>query len=140
MNTLLKALEKESTDLRTADMTLNGEVHRIYYKVMSGANHARALELSKKTKTVKETDGSTTELSYYDDDLLRAHIIYFQLLDKDGKRVFTDLTKVKWIQDNTSYETGSYLAAVMGLKSVSDIIQEQTEALKKMNGSEQKLS
>jgi len=101
---------------------------------MSGANHSRALELSKKTKTVKEVDGSTTELSYYDDDLLRAHIIYFQMLDKEGKRVFTDLGKVKWIQENIAYETSCFLASVMGLKSVSDIVQEQEEVLKKTNG------
>ena len=101
---------------------------------MSGQDHSRALELSKKTKTVQETDGSATDLTYYDDDLLRAHIIYFQLLDKDGNRVFTNLPKIKWIQENIAYETSSYLAAVMGLKSVSDIIEEQQEALKKMNG------
>jgi hypothetical protein len=44
------------------------------------------------------------------------------------------LTKVKWIKDNITYETASYLAAVMGLKSVSDIVEEQQEILKKMNG------
>jgi hypothetical protein len=101
---------------------------------MSGDDHARALELSKRTKTIKEADGSSTDLTYYDDDLLRCHIIYFQLLDKDGERVFNNLTKVKWIKDNITYETSSYLAAVMGLKSVSDIIEEQQEVLKKMNG------
>ena len=101
---------------------------------MSGDDHARALELSKKTKTVKETDGSSTELSYYDDDLLRSYIIYFQMLDKDGERVFNNLTKIQWIKDNIAYETSSYLAAVMGLKSVSDIVEEQQEVLKKMNG------
>ena len=134
MDKLLKALEKESKDLRSADMVVNGKVHQIYYRIMSGDDHARALELSKKTKTVKETDGSTTELTYYDDDLLRCHIIYFQLLDKDGDRVFTNLTKVKWIKDNITYETASYLASVMGLKSVSDIVEEQQETLKKMSG------
>jgi len=134
MDKLLKALEKESKDIRSADMVVNGEIHQIYYRIMSGDDHARALELSKKTKTVQETDGSTTELSYYDDDLLRSHIIYFQMLDKDGERVFNNLTKVKWIKDNITYETSSYLAAVMGLKSVSDIIEEQQEVLKKMNG------
>lgn len=133
-NALLKALEKESTELRTAEMSLNGTAHKVYYKVMSGATHAKAMQLSKRTKTVKEVDGSSTELSYYDDDLLRANIIYFQLLDKDGKRVFTNLTKLKWIQENIAYETSSYLAAVMGLRSVSDIVQEQTEAIKKMSG------
>ena len=105
---------------------------------MSGVDHARALELSKKTKTVKETDGSTTELTYYDDDLLRCHIIYFQLLNKEGERVFTNLNKVKWIKDNIAYETASYLATIMGLKSVSDIVEEQKEVLKKTNGSKQK--
>lgn len=140
MDKLLKSLEQESKGLRYAEIVVSGEVHKIHYRLMSGANHIRALELSKKTKTVKEVDGSTTELSYYDDDLLRSHIIYFQLLDKDGKRVFTDLTKVKWIQDNVAYETASYLASAMGLKSVSDIIQEQQEVLKKMNGSSQKHS
>ena len=134
MDKLLKALEREKQDLRTADIVLNGETHQIYYRTMSGQDHARAIELSKKTKTVTEVDGSSTELTYYDDDLLRAHIIYFQLLDKDGNRVFTNLPKVKWIQENVAYETQSYLAAVMGLKSVSDIIQEQQEALKKTNG------
>jgi hypothetical protein len=101
---------------------------------MSGDDHARALELSKKTKTIKEADGSTTDLTYYDDDLLRCHIIYFQLLNKEGERVFNNLTKVKWIKDNITYETASYLAAIMGLKSVSDIVEEQQEVLKKMNG------
>lgn len=134
MNKFLKALEKESTDIRSADMVVNGEVHQIYYRVMSGDDHARALELSKKTKTVKEADGSSTELTYYDDDLLRCHIIYFQLLDKEGERVFKNLTKVQWIKDNITYETASYLAAVMGLKSVSDIVEEQQEVLKKMSG------
>lgn len=134
MDKLLKALEKEKQDIRSADIALNGEVHQIYYRTMSGQDHARALELSKKTKTVKETDGSTAELSYYDDDLLRAHIIYFQLLDKDGKRVFNNLPKVKWIQENIAHDTASYLAAIMGLKSVSDIVEEQQEILKKMNG------
>ena len=134
MDKLLKALEKEKQDIRSADIVLNGEIHQIYYRTMSGQDHSRALELSKKTKTVQETDGSATDLTYYDDDLLRAHIIYFQLLDKDGNRVFTNLPKIKWIQENMAYETSSYLAAVMGLKSVSDIIEEQQEALKKMNG------
>jgi len=134
MDKLLKALEKESKDIRSADMVVNGKIHQIYYRIMSGDDHARALELSKKTKNIKETDGSTTELTYYDDDLLRCHIIYFQLLDKDGSRVFTDLPKIQWIKDNITYETASYLAAVMGLKSVSDIVEEQQEVLKKMNG------
>jgi len=134
MNKLLKALEKERSNIRSADIVVDGKTHQIYYRVMSGDDHSRALELSKKTKTVKETDGSTTELSYYDDDDLRSYIIYFQLLDKDGKRVFTDLPKVKWIKDSIAYETASYLAAVMGLKSVSDIVEEQQEALKKMSG------
>jgi len=134
MDKLLKALEKESKDIRSADMVVNGKIHQIYYRIMSGDDHARALELSKKTKNIKETDGSTTELTYYDDDLLRCHIIYFQLLKKDGSRVFTDLPKIQWIKDNITYETASYLAAVMGLKSVSDIVEEQQEALKKMNG------
>ena len=107
---------------------------------MSGDDHARALELSKRTKTVKETDGSETELSYYDDDLLRCYIIYFQLLNKDGERVFTNLTDIEWIKKNITYETSSYLAAVMGLKSVSDIITEQQEILKKTSGSRQKHS
>jgi hypothetical protein len=134
MDKLLKALEKESKDIRSADMVVNGKVHQIHYRIMSGDDHARALELSKKTKNIKETDGSTTELTYYDDDLLRSHIIYFQLLNKDGERVFTNLTKVQWIKDNITYETSSYLAAVMGLKSVSDIVEQQQETLKKMNG------
>ena len=134
MDKLLKALEKESKDIRSADMVVNGKIHQIYYRIMSGDDHARALELSKKTKNIKETDGSTTELTYYDDDLLRSHIIYFQLLKKDGSRVFTDLPKIQWIKDNITYETASYLAAVMGLKSVSDIVEEQQEVLKKMNG------
>lgn len=134
MNKFLKALEKESTEIRSADMVVNGEVHQIHYRIMSGDDHARALELSKKTKTVKEADGSSTDLTYYDDDLLRCHIIYFQLLDSSGERVFNNLTKVQWIKDNITYETASYLAAVMGLKSVSDIIEEQQEVLKKMNG------
>jgi hypothetical protein len=134
MDKLLKALEKESKDIRSADIVVGKKIHKIYYRIMSGDDHSRALELSKKTKTVKETDGSTTELTYYDDDLLRSHIIYFQLLNKDGERVFTNLTKVKWIKDNITYETASYLAAVIGLKSVSDIVEEQQEILKKMNG------
>ena len=123
MDKLLKALEKEKQNIRSADIVVNGKVHQIYYRIMSGEDHARALELSKKTKTVKETDGSTTELTYYDDDLLRAHIIYFQLLNKEGERVFTNLTKIKWIKENIAYETASYLAAIMGLKSVSDIVE-----------------
>jgi len=134
MDKLLKALEKESKDIRSADIVVGKNVHKIYYRIMSGDDHSRALELSKKTKNVKEVDGSTTELTYYDDDLLRSHIIYFQLLDKSGERVFNNLTKVKWIKDNITYETASYLAAVMGLKSVSDIVEEQQETLKKMNG------
>jgi hypothetical protein len=134
MDKLLKALEKESKDIRSADIVVGKKVHKIHYRIMSGDDHSRALELSKKTKNIKETDGSTTELTYYDDDLLRSHIIYFQLLDKSGERVFTNLTKVKWIRDNITYETASYLAAVMGLKSVSDIVEEQQEILKKMNG------
>jgi len=134
MNKLLKALEKESTDIREANLVVNGDVHQVYYRVMSGDDHSRALELSKRTKTIKEADGSTTDLTYYDDDLLRCHIIYFQLLDKEGERVFNNLTKVKWIRDNITFETASYLADVMGLKSVSDIVEEQQEVLKKMNG------
>jgi len=134
MDKLLKALEKESKDIRSADIVVGKKVHQVYYRIMSGDDHSRALELSKKTKNVKEVDGSTTELTYYDDDLLRSHIIYFQLLNKDGERVFNNLTKVKWIKDNITYETASYLAAVMGLKSVSEIVEEQQEILKKMNG------
>lgn len=134
MDKLLKALEKESTDIRSADIVVGKKVHQIYYRIMSGADHSRALELSKRTKNVQEVDGSTTELTYYDDDMLRSHIIYFQLLDKSGERVFNNLTKVKWIKDNITYETASYLAAVMGLKSVSDIVEEQQDVLKKMNG------
>jgi len=140
MDKLLKALEKEAQDLRSAEFVVNGEIHKVYYRIMSGDDHARALELSKKTKTVKETDGSETELSYYDDDLLRCYIIYFQLLNKDGERVFTNLTDIDWIKKNITYETSSYLAAVMGLKSVSDIITEQQEILKKTSGSRQKHS
>jgi len=134
MDKLLKALEREKNNLRKAELLVDGQIHEIYFKTMSGDDHARALELSKKTKTVKETDGSETELSYYDDDLLRCHIIYFQLLNKDGERVFTNLTDIKWIKENIAYETSSYLASVMGLRSVSDIITEQQEALKKTNG------
>ena len=134
MDKLLKALERESKDLRSADLVVDKEKHTIYYRVMSGDDHARALELSKKTKIVKEADGSQTELTYYDDDLLRCHIIYFQLLDKDGNRVFTNLTDVDWINKNIAYETQAYLATVMGLKSVSDIIEEQRQVLKKTNG------
>jgi len=134
MDKLLKALEREKNNLRKAELLVDGQIHEIYFKTMSGDDHARALELSKKTKTVKETDGSETELSYYDDDLLRCHIIYFQLLNKDGERVFTNLTDVDWIKKNITYETSSYLASVMGLKSVSDIITEQQELLKKTNG------
>jgi len=138
MNKLLKALEKESKEIRSADIIADKKAHKIYYRVMSGDDHSRALQLSKKTKMVKETDGSQTELSYYDDDLLRCYIIYFQLLDEDGNRVFTNLTDVDWIKDNIAYETQAYLATVMGLKSVSDIIEEQKEALKKTSGSRQK--
>jgi len=134
MNKLLKALEKEGTDIRSADMVVGGKLHHVYYRVMSGQDHDNALELSKKVKTVKEADGSTTDLTYYDDGLLRAHIIYFQLLTKDGERVFNNLVKVQWIKDTITYESSSYLSALMGLKSVSDIIEEQQEALKKMNG------
>jgi len=134
MDKLLKALERESKDLRSADLVVDKEQHTIYYRVMSGDDHARALELSKKTKKIKEADGSETELTYYDDDLLRCHIIYFQLLDQSGERVFTNLTDIDWIKNNIAYETQSYLATVMGLKSVSDIIEEQKEVLKKMNG------
>lgn len=134
MDKLLKALERESKDLRSADLIVDKEKHTIYYRVMSGDDHARALQLSKKTKQVTETDGSTTELSYYDDDLLRCHIIYFQLLNEKGERVFTNLPDVEWIKNNIAYETQAYLATVMGLKSVSDIIEEQKEVLKKMNG------
>jgi len=134
MNKLLKALELESEDIRSADMVVGKKVHQIYYRIMSGDDHSRALDLSKKTKTIQETDGSTTELTYYDDDLLRSYIIYFQLLNKDGERVFNNLTDIKFIKNKITYETASYLAAVMGLKSVSDIVEEQQEVLKKMNG------
>ena len=134
MEKLLKALEKEKNRLRIAPIIVDGKQHDIHYNIMSGEDHERALQLSKKTKTVKETDGSTTELTYYDDDLLRAHIIYFQLKDKEGDRVFKDITKVKWIKDNIAYETMCYLASVMGLKSVSDIVEEQQEVLKKTSG------
>lgn len=134
MNKFLKALEKESTEIREVNLIVNGDVHQIYYRTMSGDDHSRALELSKRTKTIKEADGSTTDLTYYDDDLLRCHIIYFQLLNKEGERVFNNLTKVKWIKDNITYETASYMASVMGLKSISEIVEEQQELLKKMNG------
>jgi len=134
MDKLLKALEREATELRSVEFVVSGEIQKVYYRIMSGDDHARALELSKKTKTVKETDGSTTDLTYYDDDLLRCYIIYFQLLNENGERVFTNLTDVDWIKKNITYETSSYLASVMGLKSVSDIITEQQEALKKTNG------
>jgi len=140
MDKLLKALEREATELRSAEFVVSGEIQKVYYRIMSGDDHARALELSKKTKTVKETDGSTTDLTYYDDDLLRCYIIYFQLLNENGERVFTNLTDVDWIKKNITYETSSYLASVMGLKSVSDIITEQQELLKKTNGSMQNAS
>ena len=134
MDKLLKALEREATELRSVEFVVSGEIQKVYYRIMSGDDHARALELSKKTKTVKETDGSTTDLNYYDDDLLRCYIIYFQLLNENGERVFTNLTDIDWIKKNITYETSSYLASVMGLKSVSDIITEQQELLKKTNG------
>lgn len=134
MDKLLKALEREATELRSVEFVVSGEIQKVYYRIMSGDDHARALELSKKTKTVKETDGSTTDLTYYDDDLLRCYIIYFQLLNENGERVFTNLTDVDWIKKNITYETSSYLASVMGLKSVSDIITEQQELLKKTSG------
>jgi hypothetical protein len=134
MKKLLEALEKESKDIKTAHLFMDGDMHDIYYRTMSGDDHARAMDLSKRTKTVKEADGSTTELSYYDDDLLRCHIIYFQLLNEKGERVFNNITKVKWIRENIAYETSAYLASVMGLKSVGAIVEEQTEAIKKMIG------
>lgn len=137
MDKLLKALEREATELRSAEFVVSGEIQKVYYRIMSGDDHARALELSKKTKRVRETDGSETELTYFDDDLLRCYIIYFQLLDENGERVFTNITDVDWIKKNITYETSSYLASVMGLKSVSDIITEQQELLKKTNGSMQ---
>lgn len=134
MKKLLKALEKESKSIKTAHLFMDGGMHDIYYRTMSGDDHARAMDLSKRTKTVKETDGSTTDLTYYDDDLLRCHIIYFQLLNEKGERVFTNITKVKWIRENIAYETSAYLASVMGLKSVGAIVEEQTAAIKKMIG------
>jgi len=57
------------------------------------------------------------------------------LLDKDEKRVFSNLKQsIDDIEEKLSYETTSYLAALMGLKSIADMIEEQKEAIKKTVG------
>ena len=107
---------------------------------MSGDDHARALELSKKTKTVKETDGSTTDLNYYDDDLLRCYIIYFQLLNENGERVFTNLTD---IDDNGRpiYQAKDLVAnlskmadVVNGLSKLEDLVKKEQQTLSANRG------
>lgn len=128
------ALFNDSQKIKEAVITLDGINHTFKFRPMTGKIHRLALELSKKKRTINEPDGSVIENEYYDDDRLRAAIIYFQLLDKDEKRVFNLPKQVDEIEEKLSYETTSYLASIMGLKSISDMIEEQKEAIKKTQG------
>ena len=58
MDKLLKALEKESKDIRSADIVVGKKVHKVYYRIMSGDDHSRALELSKKTCLLYTSDAA----------------------------------------------------------------------------------
>jgi hypothetical protein len=116
---------EDAERLREAPFILNGEQRTVYYRLMTGATHAKVLGLAKKSRTIIQPDGSKLESEYYDDDLIRAYTIFFQMMDEDGNRVFTDMAKdPKIIQDKVPYETSSMLAASMGLRSISDMIEE----------------
>ena len=118
-------LTADSQRLRSVQFILNGKATESYFKVMLGSDHSKIMDRSKKSRTIKQTDGSTIESEYYDDDLIRAYTIYFQMRDIDSEWVFTDFAKdPKWIQENVAYETQCVLAASMGLRSVSDMIEE----------------
>ena len=121
---IVDELIEDADRLREAPFLLNGEQKVVYYKLMTGATHSKVMELSKKSKTVVE-EGQRYEVKYHDDDLIRAYTIFFQMMDKDGERVFTDIAKdPKIIQEKVPYETSSMLAASMGLRSISDMIEE----------------
>lgn len=130
------ALFTDSQRLREADILLNGVSHTFKFRPMSGKIHRLALEMSKKKRTIKEPDGQVIESEYYDDDRLRASIIYFQLLNDKEERVFNLPKQIDEIEEKISYETQSYLATLMGLKSVADMIEDQKEAIKKIIGQE----
>ena len=129
-----EALFNDSQRLKEASIFLEGKEHIFKFKPMTGLIHRLALEQSKKVRKITEPDGTVIESEYYDDDRLRASIIYFQLLDSDGNRVFTRLDEIDEIEKSLSYETSVYLASLIGLKSLSDMIEEQREAIKKTNG------
>lgn len=121
---ILKDLHADSQKLRSVDMVANGNVHKIYYKLLTGQDLDGIRTLAKRIKTVEGK-----EIEYVDEDLLRVHVIIRQALNEAGEHLFTiiDEDNIKKIP----YENQCYLASVMGLKSLSDMVEEATEALKK---------
>lgn len=130
MTSLLDDLIAEADKLRSVDFTVSGEMRTIHYKLLTGKTYSTIRTLSKKSKI---TEG--VEVEYIDEDALRVNTIITQSLDDKGVRIFGvgDFDRVSKIP----YHNQCYLAAVMGLKSLSDIMQEATESLKKMQSQEQ---
>lgn len=123
---ILKDLHADSQKLRCVDMVANGNIHKIYYRLLTGQDLDGIRILSKRFKLVEGK-----EIEYVDEDLLRVHVIIKQSLNEEGKPIFTiiDEDNIKKIP----YENQCYLASVMGLKSLSDMMEEAGEALKKMS-------
>ena len=124
MDSLLDDLIADAAKLRSVDFIINGKMNTVYYKLLTGKTYDTIKTLSKKKKLVEGV-----EIEYVDEDVLRVQTIMRQTLNKDGTPVFTigDDTKLAKI----AYDTQCYLASVMGLKSISDIIEDTKEALKK---------
>ena len=121
---ILKDLHEDSQKLRCVDMVANKKAHKIYYKLLTGQDLEEIRVLAKRSRVV---EGKLIE--YVDEDTLRVHVIIRQARDIEGKQLFTILDEgdIKMIP----YENQCYLASVMGLKSLSDMMEEATEALKK---------
>ena len=78
---------------------------------------------------------SEVEEHYIDDNKLRLNIILVKSCDENGKPLFQTMNPDhKKLIENMSYEKQAYLAYVMGLKGMDDIIREQEELLKKTLG------
>ena len=135
LSDLKSDIQKEKDKLYEVDFVVNDQLHKIYYKEMTGADYSKIRNKSILTKKEVQLDGSTNEIKYIDDDELRINIILDMARNKDGDRLFSMTDREhKDIVKNMKFTTQCYLAYEMGLKPERDILQLQREKLAKMNG------
>ena len=132
---LFDDIKKDSKNIKYVEMVYNGKPYKIYYKPLTGAEFDKIQLLSKAKKVTIREDRSEVEEHYIDDNKLRLNIILVKSCDENGKPLFQVMNPDhKKIIENMSYEKQAYLAYIMGLKGMDDIIREQEELLKKTLG------